>query len=91
MATIQISSVQRLVFESRKFCSGKTNSVKISKKTFLWYGKVNFCVETMLNMLNQGKAFLGACGRPNTRTSTFLSASVAFRRQGVSPAGPKWT
>ena len=24
VATIQISSVQRLVFESRKFCSGKT-------------------------------------------------------------------
>ena len=26
--------------------------VKIAKKKFLWYGKVNFCVATMLNTLN---------------------------------------
>ena len=63
VATIQISSVQILVFESRKFRSGQTNIVKISKKKFLWYDEVNFCVGvaigTMLNTLNQGKAFLG--------------------------------
>ena len=64
MATIQISSAQRLVFESRKFRSGKTNIVRISKKKFICSGKVNFCVRTMFNTLNQGKAFLGAVHAP---------------------------
>ena len=61
----KLLSFEDFVFESRKFRSGKTNIVTISKKKFLWYGKVNFCVGIKLNTLNQGNAFLDVLARCN--------------------------
>ena len=58
MARINISSVQRFAFESRKFSSGTTN-VHIFKNKFLCYVDVSFCVGTTVNTLNQAKTFPG--------------------------------
>ena len=57
---IQVSFVQRFMFESRKFRLDKTNIVKILKKKILWYGNVSLSVGTRLDAFNKGKAFLGA-------------------------------
>ena len=77
MATIQISSVQRLVFESRKLRSSKTIIVKISTKKFLWYGKVNFWVGTMSNTFIQGKAFLGVSVNKFVHCHEFLLSRLS--------------
>ena len=93
MARIQIYFVLRFVFESRKFRPGRTNIVKISKKKFLWYGKVNFLRWDSVKHVESRKCFSGCGGVNHTwsphatcriHVATAAAAAAAAVAAGIS-------